>query len=363
MRGFLEEYGKAAVGAVIGILMFLFLFHRNGLLSFVDQLKPKNYDVTNARTAERMKELNKRKKPELIVESPYVELGTSFRLEELVLSAVDAEGKDIRNQMSCYLEDGTEVPLSYEVHADTLKTRIFRFHAEDSQNVYTEIKHAIVVHNNSLIPDAERVLERWELGDNVSARLLVSKGDGEKEQMAISIEGEGKARRYTSASQVPWNKYRKTIAECRIAETVATPYIDYWFTDCTELKEVPKLREVETMIGAFSGCASLKTAYLPEGVINAKEAYKNCGEVRTAMMESTILENIQNLFYGCRKLRGKLVINSAPSSFEGCFEQAVLDTNGITLKVYAGNTGIEGSVASMVNSWNYEQIVYMGSDG
>lgn len=369
MKRLLGEYGKVLLACLSGVIAMLLLLQEGAVTDVLDHLKPDNPKVRNELVKFQLTALQDRKKPEMQFYSLKIELGDTFQIGDLIKSVTDADGKDLSHAVEYYLEDGTKIDKSYDITAKELTTYRFRFYVEDEQNLYTEKQYAIVVHNKSGVEEADKYLKEWDFSntssDRVTAKYFSAVRDDGTIRKIIRLEGTGRAKKITASSQRPWNNEASSITDISIADSVQTPDISYWFYGCQALKRMPGLKGVINMNHAFRGCTQLLEGDIPEGVIKADYAFYGCSAMVACVIDSKELSTMNYTFYNCRKLRGKLLISSNPSTYTNCFGYVACDTGGIRLKVYAQNAGCAATVSRMVSEEQKyaargSQITYKG---
>lgn len=371
MKVFIQEYGKVIIIAIIGVICMMILLFQGAFMDMVDQLKPANPNVRNEFTKQKLVSLSKREKPKFIFCSPQLRLGDKILIRDLVVRAVDADGNDLTGNIRYYLEDGTPVPSDYEIRAVQFGTMSFLFRTEDSQGLTAEKKFAIAVVNNSESLEASRLLEEWDIGKvpgTVTASIFqyeyeINGNPGKR--YVLTVNGEGAAKEYGSADQIPWLKnYRDKITECEIARTVQTEDVSYWFSGCFRLEVIPQFHGVRKMQGTFLNCTSIKYGFIENTVENIRQVFKGCKEMTSMGPVFSSVSIMDEAFAGCVKLRGELLIEADPLSYQDCVDLTASQTGGVSLKIYAASEINSSTLKEMVIQENIKlngsQVKYMG---
>lgn len=374
MKTFLQEYGKVIIVGIIGILLLILMFNNGAIMNTFDKLKPENPEVRNHVVKQQLRSLEESKKPNIVFVDPQLQLGSTITLSELILSAKDSTGGDIKNKIIYYLEDGTKVNGNYQVFADTLqKVYKFRFYLEDSKGLYTNEIFAFTVNNDDpTINLAEKYVTEWEIGntagtavaklfsyDEVEGETTVTKG-------ILKLEGTGRVQVF-SESSIPWKSYKGMIAECVVEPNLLISSISYWFKDCTKLENSPMFypsNGVNTGYSAFEGCTSLRTGYIPEGIGNVARMFYGCSNLITVPEIPSSVTGMNSIFYNCTNLRGNLyvkaVITGIPSN---SFYMVASAAGGVPLRVFSTSVN-EGTVKQVIaNEMMYERgtnVLYAG---
>lgn len=355
MKVFIQEYGKVLIIALIGIISMMILLFHGAFMDMVDSLKPANPDVRNEFTRLKLGSLSKREKPKFVFSSPELRLGDKILIRDLVVSATDADGNDLKEHIRYYLEDGTPVTSDYEIRAVQFGTMSFRFRAEDSQGLAADKKFAIAIVNNPDSLEAAKLLEEWDIGqaaETVSAKIFeydYQAGSSFTKRYVLTINGEGAAKAYGSPEQIPWLKnYADKITECEIARSVRTEDVSYWFSECSRLEVIPQFYGVRKMQGTFQNCKAIKYGYIENTVENISQAFKGCTEMTSMGPIFSSVSIMDEAFSGCVKLRGELLIEADPLSYQDCLELTASQTGGVSLKIYAANEINSSTLKEMV---------------
>lgn len=349
MKMSLQQYAKILIAGLLGIIGIVLLLSKGGVVDFADQLKPDNPDVKNEVTANHLNSLQSRDKPKFIFIDPQLQIGETIYLSDLILSVVDADGKDLKDYVVYYLADGTIVDKYYKIKATKCESMQLRFYVEDSKGLYTDKKFAITINNtNPNINDAAQFVEEWDVGvapGTVKAKIFTYKDKINEsivlDKMTLYLTGSGKVKGFNESS-VPWrSKYRNQITECIIDDTVITEDVSYWFKDCIKLERIPDFRNARTMISTFENCAGLKNGNIPETATNINKIYKGCNRI-TSMSKIPKVTRMAEAFYGCVNLRGEVLMEADPVEYQNCFYKVASETNGISLKIYVpdGNANL-----------------------
>lgn len=374
MKVFTQEYGKVIIIAIIGVICMMILMFQGAFMDMVDQLKPANPDVRNEFTKHMLVSLSKREKPKFIFCSPQLRLGDKILIRDLVVRAVDADGNDLKENIRYYLQDGTPVSSDYEIRAVQFGTMSFLFRVEDSQGLTAKKKFAITVVNNSESLEAAKQLEEWDIGKvpgTVTAGIFeydyeINGNPGKR--YVLTISGEGTAKEYGSADQIPWLKnYRDLITECEIAQTVRTEDVSYWFSECNRLEVIPQFHGVRKMQGTFQNCTTIKYGFIENTVENISQAFKGCKKMTSMGPVFSSVSIMDEAFAGCEKLRGELLIEADPLSYQDCLDLTASQTGGVSLKLYAASEINSSTIKEMVIQENIKmngsQVRYMGIKG
>lgn len=372
MKSFLQEYGRMIVGALIGIVCLSVLFYSGAIMDAIDRIKPESPIVRNEVTKIKLTGLSQREKPRIVFRAPELKLGDRLPISEIILSAKDADGADIKEKIHYYLEDGTEVDKNYIIYGERLGILQYRFYVEDDQGIYINKKFALAISNIPSLPEGQKVEAEWDIGrveGTVKASIISYQEDNKNTisqlRMVLMLSGEGTAKTYGKAADVPWYQtYSSQITECIINETVETPDISFWFKDCTKLERVPILNHIDRMESAFENCQSIKNAYIPPSASNIRKAYKNCMNLITANSIPATVIQMEEVFYGCVRFRGDLLIKADPPMYDRCFYKAASNSGGVTLRVYAGDEISASTVKEMVQreimDMNGSNVTYLG---
>ena len=201
----------------------------------------------------------------------------------------------------------------------------------------------------------------WEIdSDGV---LTISPTDGES----------GTLDSVSSASDVPWRSYRKTITSVEVEKGVSGDYrMNYLFFGCTNLVSVD-LSNLD-MSGTtyaqylFEGCSSLKSISLEiTGVKYLDYLFYGCTSLKSASIKAAGVGDVSYMFYGCMSLEEADVeaagVTDVSYMFDGCtsleaVDLSSFDTSSVTDMSYMfdGCTSLEAvdlssfdtlSVASM----------------
>lgn len=374
MKAFFQEYGKVIIAGIVGILLLVLLLNNNGLMGTFDKLKPANPEVRNDVVKSQLYGLENARKPEIIFVDPQLQLGNNITLSNLVLSAKDSTGADIKNKIIYYLEDGTEVNGSYQIFADSIqKVYKFRFYLEDTKGLYVNKVFAITVNNDDpIINQAEKFVTEWQIGtttgtaaaklfsfDEVQGSTTVTKG-------ILKLEGTGRVQVFNEDS-IPWKSYKGMIAECVVDPNLIISSISYWFKDCTSLERSPEFSPsngVSLGVSTYEGCTKLTTGDIPAGVGDAARMFYGCSKLASIAEIPSSVTGMNNIFYNCPNLRGNLIIRAGVTGMpSNSFYMVASAVGGVPLRVFStpGNDGfIKQAISDEMMYQRGSNVLYAG---
>ena len=207
----------------------------------------------------------------------------------------------------------------------------------------------------------------WEIdSDGV---LTISPTDGES----------GTLDSVSSASDVPWRSYRKTITSVEVEEGVSGDYrMNYLFFGCTNLVSVD-LSNLD-MSGTtyaqylFEGCSSLESISLEiTGVKYLDYLFYGCTSLERASIEAASVGDVSYMFYGCISLEAVDLssfdtssVTSMSRMFYGCtsleaVDLSSFDTSSVTSmsRMFDGCTSLEAVDLSSFDTLSVTSMDYM----
>ena len=125
------------------------------------------------------------------------------------------------------------------------------------------------------------------------------------------------------------------------------------FLGCTSLVQIPKIpNSVTNMWRTFSGCTSLEQApEIPNSVTDMEMTFYGCTSlVQTPEIPNSVTD-MEMTFYGCTSLKGDLIINANPHSYNNCLWRAGSNTEKLYL------TGESDMLEEILGTANNENVV------
>lgn len=112
--------------------------------------------------------------------------------------------------------------------------------------------------------------------------------------------------------------------------------LNYTFYNCKQLVDASTIIINEGVVDltcAFANCSKLeKIAYVPSSVTIMRSTFFDCYLMKEAPVISENVIDIGYIYHGCSSLTGKVVINSNPIVYNGCFYKVNMDSIELTGK-------------------------------
>ena len=130
---------------------------------------------------------------------------------------------------------------------------------------------------------------------------------------------------------------------------------------------IPQFHGVRKMQGTFQNCTTIKYGFIENTVENISQAFKGCKKMTSMGPVFSSVSIMDEAFAGCEKLRGELLIEADPLSYQDCLDLTASQTGGVSLKLYAASEINSSTIKEMVIQENIKmngsQVRYMGIKG